>query len=145
MIFNKKNKLKTDKRFRHRKKISNASLSVDTDKDRSILSLKVNGSFKMAVIIYEGTLAKIIRKRFTKLKVIHNVKKNKIIVINPHRVKLKNNILFAFKGNISKFTKANIYGWGQKQIPIKTTTLHKVRDDINMDQNLISSHDKTMR
>ena len=144
-MFNKKNKLKTNKRFRYRKKISSTVLDVALDGKESILSLKVDGSFKMVVIAYKGSLDRIIKRRFTKLRVIHDNRRKKIIIFNPYRVKLKNNILFAYRGNIEKFLKANIYGWGQMQFPVKFNLPNKERDNINMNQNLISSHDTIMR
>ena len=145
MSFSQQKKNRIKRRYGNVKSLTSTTVYSEVGKKSNLLKLEIEGSFKMFTISYQGHIDRIIKKRFTKIKIKHNSRSKKILVLNPHKVKLKNNILFSYIGEITLLKKAMVYGWGEIQQPANKVIPSNTVDNINLDQNLVDSHSTTLR
>ena len=100
--------------------------------------LDANSSFRMIYIEYVGSVI-ITKTPDMKFSIDNN---NKTITItNLNKTTLQDNLLFEYRGSVSKIRKAIVYGWGQRQFFAKIITPSETSFNINNNENIVSTSD----
>ena len=129
------------KDFEHIEKIVSPTLSVENGKNGSVFYLDVNAPFKMVSITHRGYVRSILMPKYDGLNITYS--KNSIIVTNPNKVTLKNNILLVFVGIKTNLENVKVYGWGQPFILADKIIPSISKQSVNRDDNLVDKSDIT--
>ena len=125
-------------KFADVQKFTHAKISLELGHNNNVVLLELNGVFNLIKINYVGTI-KSLKPGHLKLNINYNNNKKKIIISNPSRISLKNDILFEFKGRIQKLSKTKVFGWGQGNIIAEAVTPSETMEKFKNSQNIVGT------